>query len=211
MSNQDGRRKDDSKLQMTNSGLLGEFRGEGNISSMLAAVSAQNWRKVSVSGDHELMQAFWLEATVAGLQVRGYSPSLAERELAERRLNERRKTVTEPEVRMSANSIAKDLRERVIPELKRQANGISKKRQLNRSSEGKSPDGNRKDKFFEAQALSYRQAIFRLERSQSEMESLGSKTVKAQKVLDHGVTRYEVTETQSLRIDRRAKDIERSR
>lgn len=211
MSRDDEKIGDDPQVQVTTSGLLARFGNSLDITPVVTAASVRSWKKVSISGNPELAQAFWLEATVAGLQVHGYKPSLAERELAERRLTEKQRSKSSVEVNKSANAIARDLRERVIPALKKQIETISSKRQANAKSGGDPSETARKDKFYKAQSISYNQAIFRLERSHAEFESFGAGSVKARKVVDHGIVRYELVGGKQRTIDYKEKDLDRTR
>ena len=51
------------------------------IVAMLEVAKAKNWREITVSGTDEFRRQAWLEARLAGMEVRGFEPKDADRQL----------------------------------------------------------------------------------------------------------------------------------
>ncbi len=71
------------ELAFSDSGksLTTEMQDKSTIRAMIEVANAKNWKEVTVSGTDEFRRAAWLEARVAGIEVRGYEPREADKKM----------------------------------------------------------------------------------------------------------------------------------
>jgi hypothetical protein len=75
------------------------------VRAMVQIAEARGWHSVEIRGSAEFKREAWIEATVRGLEGRGFTPSDADRQEADRRRAERGQA---EEVRVVARAVARD-------------------------------------------------------------------------------------------------------
>lgn len=61
--------------------LATQLEDKATIRAMIEVASAKNWKEVTVSGSDDFRRNAWLEARIKGLDVKGYEPREADKEL----------------------------------------------------------------------------------------------------------------------------------
>jgi hypothetical protein len=112
---------DSQSLTLGERRLTLEGAGVLNLTPLVDEVDKRKWKRVQATGDLELVSTFWLEATLKGIEVQGYTPNLGDRELLKQRWGELEASrVQAIPLVVVAGWVAVDLEGRVIPHVKKQ-------------------------------------------------------------------------------------------
>ena len=77
-------------MRATDTSISSKREDLNTVRAMLDIASARGWQSIEIRGSAEFKREAWIEASVRGLEGRGYSPNDLDRQEADRRAAERR-------------------------------------------------------------------------------------------------------------------------
>jgi len=194
------------KLEEHEDRLVMRMQDDAAIAPIIEKARANGWKTISARGPLELCRAVWIEGTMNGLEVKGYTPSNADLELISQLKRQHR---GDGKLIMRADEVVDDYCRRVIPQLEREYEFLRQRRMrlgitttdLDRTYGINLPTGYNRDvddKFIRA-----RGALIRAVEEREYFGRLGRRLVEVSQTFEDGVARFEsVEKTYSHKRDR---------
>jgi hypothetical protein len=181
------------KIEVGDGRLMLRASDDSSISPLIEEALQKGWKSVSIRGHRELCRATWLEASVRGLTVTGYTPDNSDLALLEKLKSQKKDGF----LQMKADEVVIDYMKRVIPTLQKEYEGLRQRRaklgvtttdidrtyglNLPSSTYAREVD----DKFQRA-----RGALMRAIDDREKFALLGKKQIEVQQSFEDGVCRF---------------------
>lgn len=196
--------KEDSKLREDENKLSLTVRDNEPIYPIIQRAKDKGWKQITIKGSSELCRACWIEASMAGIAVKGYSPTPTDRDLIERFQSQNR--LENGTLLTRADYVVRDYATRVIPFLEKEYETLRIKRaklgitttDLDRAYGLNTPVGfNREidDRFVRAKG-----ALIRALDARDYFLQRGNKQVCVRNIYEDGVSRFIALEDGNKRI-----------
>ncbi len=184
---------------------------------LIERAKSKGWSSVEiVEGSHEAKRTLWFQASMAGLEVRGYAPTLSDRAKLQRLQQDHRGSPLECTV-IRADRVLRDYDERVLPELRKELIHLSKEREKKgiRTTVLDIAYGLNRPQNFTERSLDdryhyLRQKLSEATRSKELFLKLGSRPVRLRTSYEDGLPRYILEEPQQLKQALEEQEISRA-
>lgn len=107
-------RQNGPAIEIGDNRILAHREDRETVENLVKLARHNGWQSIAVEGSQEFRKAVWLEASRAGLEIKGYEPSFTEREeLQTRQRDEAERERKDAQRRRSDQKTHEDLQERI--------------------------------------------------------------------------------------------------